>query len=313
VTTPQRHFRFGVQAHHAGSAREWRETARSVESMGYSTLYVPDHFTDLPGPIAALMAAADATTRLRVGSLVFDNDYRHPVVLAKEAATIDLLSEGRFDLGLGAGWQTSDYEKSGIAHDSVGKRIERMEEGLKVIKGLMAGGSFSFSGKHYQVDDLNGTPKPVQKPHPPILLGGGGRRMMGIAGREADIVNINFNLSEGHINPSLVRTGMAPATDEKIQWIREGAGERFANLELSVTIFRVSVTDDRDSIAEAFAPALGIQPSDVLEIPHVLAGTVEQIVSDLQARRERYGITYVIVPEDFAEELVPVVERLVGT
>ena len=311
--TKIRPFRFAVQAHHAGGAHEWRETARKVESMGYSTLYVPDHFTDLPGPIAALMAAADATTTLRVGSLVFDNDYRHPVVLAKEAATIDLLSGGRLDLGLGAGWQTSDYERSGIAHDSVGTRIERMEEALKVIKGLMAAGAFSFSGKHYRIDDLDGRPKPLQKPHPPILLGGGGRRMMRIAGREADIVNINFNLSEGHINPTLVRTGMASATDEKIGWIREGAGERFAGVELSVTIFRVSVTEDRDSIAEAFAPALGIQPADVLEIPHVLAGTVDQIVTDLQTRRQRYGISYVIVPEDFAEELAPVVERLVGT
>src|ERR1700747_1164239 len=137
-----RAFRFGVQAHHLGSARDWRETARSFESMGYAALYVPDHFSDLPGPIAALMAAADAPPPLRVGSLVFDNDYRHPVVLAKEAATIDVLSGGRFDLGLGAGWQTSDYEKSGIALDSAGMRIERMEEGLRVIKGLMAEGSF---------------------------------------------------------------------------------------------------------------------------------------------------------------------------
>jgi len=308
-----RPFRFAVQAHDAAGAREWRETARKVESMGYSTVYLPDHFTDLPGPIAALMAAADATTRLRVGSLVLDNDYRHPVVLAKEAATIDLLSDGRFDLGLGAGWQTTDYDKSGISLDAVGTRIERMVEGLQVIKGLMGDGSFSFSGNHYQVTDLNGTPKPVQKPHPPILLGGGGRRMMGIAAREADIVNINFNLSEGRINPTLVRTGMASATDEKINWIREAAGERLAHLELSVTIFRVSITEDRESIAEAFAPPLGITPADVLEIPHVLTGTIEQITADLEARRDRYGISYVIVPEDFAEELVPVVERLAGS
>jgi probable F420-dependent oxidoreductase len=308
-----RPFRFGVQAHSVATAREWRETARSVESMGYSALYLPDHFTDLPGPIAALMAAADATTKLRVGSLVFDNDYRHPVVLAKEAATIDLLSEGRFDLGLGAGWQTSDYDKSGIPLDSVGTRIERMSEGLRIIKGLMADGSFSFSGKHYQVTDLDGTPKPVQKPHPPILLGGGGRRMMGLAAREADIVNINFNLSEGHINPNLVRTGMASATDEKIGWIKEAAGDRFDSLELSVTIFRASITGDRDAIAEAFAPGLGMHAADVLEIPHVLAGTVDQIVDDLKARRDRYGISFVIVPDEAAEDLAPVVERLAGT
>jgi probable F420-dependent oxidoreductase len=187
-------FRFGVQEHHAAGAADWREKARRAESLGYSTLYLPDHFSNRPGPIAALMAAAAATSTLRIGSLVFDNDYRHPVVLAKEAATLDLLSDGRLDFGLGAGWLKSDYEKAGIPLDSAGMRIERMEEGLKVIKGLWAGGTFSFSGKHYNVSELEGTPRPVQKPHPPILLGGGGRRMLTLAGREADIVNINFDL-----------------------------------------------------------------------------------------------------------------------
>src|SRR6266571_8757917 len=153
-----RPFRFSVQERSAYTATAWRDRARAVESMGYSTLYLPDHFGDQLGPIAALMAAADATTTLRIGSLVFDNDYRHPVVLAKEAATLDLLSEGRLDFGLGAGWLTSDYEKSGIPLDSAGARIERMEEGLKVIKGLWAGGEFSFSGKHYSVTGLEGLP-----------------------------------------------------------------------------------------------------------------------------------------------------------
>ena len=280
--------------------------------MGYAALYVPDHFSDLPGPIAALTAAADATSRLRVGSLVFDNDYRHPVVLAKEAATIDLLSEGRFDLGLGAGWLISDYEKSGIPLDSAGTRIERMEEGLQIIKGLMAEGSFSFSGKHYQVKELDGTPKPVQKPHPPILLGGGGHRMMGIAARDADIVNINYNLQEGRINRKMVRTGMAGATDEKLAWIKEAAGDRIDALELSVTIFVATVTDDRDSIADAIGAGLEMERAEVLAIPHFLIGTVGQIVADLQARRERYGISYVILPGEVAEQVAPIVERLAG-
>ena len=281
--------------------------------MGYSTLYVPDHFSDLPGPIAALMAAADATTTLRVGSLVFDNDYRHPVVLAKEAATIDVLSDGRFDLGLGAGWLTSDYERSGIPLDTAGTRIERMEEGLKIIKGLMGEGSFSFPGKHYQVAELDGTPKPVQKPNPPILLGGGGRRMMGIAGREADIVNINYNLQEGRINRKMVRTGTASATDDKLAWIKEAAADRFQSLELSVTIFVATVTEDRDSMADAMGSGLGMEAADVLAIPHFLIGTVEQIVEDLRARRERYGISYVIVPGEVAEQMAPIVERVAGT
>ena len=305
-------FRFGVQAHHAASAKHWRESAQLVESLGYETLYLPDHFSDQPGPVAALMAAAAATTTLRVGSLVFDNDYRHPVVLAKEAATIDLLSDGRFDLGLGAGWMESDYRKSGIPLDGAGTRIERMEEGLAIIKGLFAGDPFSFSGKHYKVTELTGTPLPVQKPHPPILLGGGGRRMLRLAAREADIVNVNFDLREGRVNPVLVKTGTAGATDEKVAWVREAAGERMDRLELSVTIFLANVTDDRESIAAAIASGLGLEPRDLLETPHFLIGTVDEIEQDLRTRRERYGITYVIINSDAAEAFAPIVQRLRG-
>src|ERR1700716_2750083 len=165
--TKMRAFRFGVQEHGVPSARAWQDKARLVEALGYSSLYLPDHFTDQLGPIAALMAAADATTRLRVGSLVFDNDYRHPVVLAKEAATIDLLSDGRFDLGLGAGWMASDYEQAGIPYESAGTRISRMEEALKIIKGLFKGEPFTFAGEHYRVTGIEGSPLPVQRPHPP--------------------------------------------------------------------------------------------------------------------------------------------------
>jgi len=177
VSTP-RPFRFGVQEHGADNAKAWRDKARLVETLGYTTLYLPDHFGDQLSPIAALMSAADATTTLRVGSLVFDNDYRHPVVLAKEAATLDLLSEGRLDFGLGAGWQVSDYEQTGIPFDAPGIRIERMAEALQIIKSFFAGGSVSFTGKHYKVEGVEAAPTPVQKPHPPIVLGGGGKRML---------------------------------------------------------------------------------------------------------------------------------------
>src|SRR5256712_13883228 len=181
-------FRFGVQEHSAPSGKAWRDRARLVEALGYQALFLPDHCGEQLAPIVALLSAADATSTLRVGSLVFDNDYRHPVVLAKEVATLDLLSDGRFDFGLGAGWMASDYERSGIPLDSPGVRIERMEEALAIIKGLLAGGVVSFSGKHYRIASLEGHPSPVQKPHPPILLGGGGRRMLRVAAREADIV-----------------------------------------------------------------------------------------------------------------------------
>jgi probable F420-dependent oxidoreductase len=306
-------FRFAIQEHRAPSAKAWKDKARQVESLGYSALYLPDHFTDQMGPIAALMAAADATTTLRVGSLVFDNDYRHPVVLAKEAATLDLLSDGRFDLGLGAGWLASDYKQAGIPFDGPGMRIGRLEEALQIIKRLFAGGSLSFTGRHYQIKDIEGSPLPVHKPHPPILLGGGGRRMLQLAAREADIVNVNFDLREGLVNRDLVRTGLAQATDEKLGWVRAAAGDRLARIQLSVTIFLANITDDRESVASVMAAGFGSKPKEVLDMPHFLIGTVDELVEDLTARRDRYGISFVIVPGEVAEHFAPIVARLAGT
>ena len=308
-----RAFRFAVQAHRASSAKAWKDQARQAESLGYTAIYLPDHFTDQLGPIAALMAAADATTTLRVGSLVFDNDYRHPVVLAKEAATLDLLSDGRFDLGLGAGWLASDYEQAGMPYDGPGTRISRLEEALQIIKKLFAGGTFSFAGEHYQIKDIEGSPLPLTKPHPPILLGGGGRRMLRLAAREADIVNVNFDLREGRVNRELVRTGLAEATAEKLAWIKDAAGDRLDHIELSITIFLANITDDRESVASVMAAGFGSEPKDVLAMPHFLIGTVDELVEELQRRRDHYGISFVIVPGDVAELFAPIVARLAGT
>ena len=308
-----RPFRFGVQDHSAPSGKAWRDRARRVESLGYQVLYLPDHFGEQLGPIAALMSAADATTRLRVGSLVFDNDYRHPVVLAKEVATMDLLSDGRFDFGLGAGWLTQDYEQAGMPYDSPGVRIERMEEGLKIIKGLLAGGSFSFTGKHYRITEVEGYPLPVQKPHPPILIGGGGRRMLTLAAREADIVNVNFNLREGRVSRRVARSGFAESTVEKLGWIKGAAGDRFEDIELGAWTFMANVTEGREEVAAAIATGFGAEARDVLDMPHFLIGTVDELVDDLRARRERYGFSFVVVPGDAAEAFAPVVERLSGT
>jgi probable F420-dependent oxidoreductase len=308
-----RAFRFGVEEHRASSAQEWRDRARLFESLGYSTLFLPDHFGEQLSPIAALMSAADATTTLRIGSLVFDNDYRHPVALAKEAATLDLLSDGRLEFGLGAGWMTSDYEQTGIPLDPPGTRIERMAEGLEIIKRFFAGGAVSFEGKHYKVQGVDGFPAPVQKPHPPIIVGGGGRRMLRLAAQQADIVSVNYKLTEGRVNSTLVRTGLAEATDEKLAWIKEAAGDRFSTIELCATIFVANITDDRDGAAAAFAAGIGAEPREVREMPHFLIGTIDQMVEDLQARRERFGISYVVFPDAAAESLAPVVERLTGT
>ena len=308
-----RPFRFGVQEHATSTGNAWKDRARLVESLGYQVLYLPDHFGEQVAPIAALMSAADATTTLRVGSLVFDNDYRHPVVLAKEVATLDLLSGGRFDFGLGAGWLAQDYEQAGMPYDSPGVRIERMEEGLRIIKGLLAGGSFSFTGKHYRIKELEGYPLPVQKPHPPILIGGGGRRMLTLAAREADIVNVNFDLREGRVNRRVARSGFAEATVEKLGWIKEAAGDRFEDIELGAWTFMANVTEGREEVAAAMATGFGAEARDVLEMPHFLIGTVDELVDDLRARRERYGFSFVVVPGDAAEAFAPVVERLSGT
>lgn len=309
-----RPFRFGVQAARAESAREWAHLARKAEDLGYSTLSMPDHFVNQEfAPVPALAAAAAATERLRIGSLVFDNDYKHPVVLAKEAATLDLLSEGRLEFGLGAGWQRSDYEASGIPYDDAAVRVERFEEGLAVIKGLWSEGPLSFEGRHYRIRELDGFPKPVQKPHPPILVGGGSPRVLRIAGREADIVGINVSLRQGEVTADAGKDATEEAILRKVGWIREGAGDRFDQLDLNVLVFVCIVTDDRDSVIDSLGPGFGLTRDEIEGIPFALVGTVEQMVDTLQERRERYGINYVTVQADAMETFAPVVAKLAGT
>ena len=312
VSPHRRPFRFAVQAAKAGDGAAWTDLARRVESLGYATLSMPDHFGDQLAPVPAMAAAAAATTTLRIASLVFDNDYRHPVVLAKEMATMDVLSGGRVELGLGAGWLATDYEQSGIKHDPAGTRLERMEEGVRVIKGLMADGPFSFQGRHYTIRGLEGHPKPVQRPHPPIVVGGGGRRMLSIAGRDADVVGINANLGVGRVGPEMAGDVTPAAFHRKIGWVREAAGDRFDEIELQVQTFFVAVTDGRDATAAAVGQGFGLGAAEVLEIQLVLIGSVDQIVDELQRRRETFGISYLTVQADAIEPFAPVVERLAG-
>ncbi len=307
-----RPFRFAVQEHRAASGEEWLDKARRIESLGYAALYLPDHFSDQLGVFSALSAAAVVTGDLRLGWLVLDNDYRHPAVTAKETATLDVISGGRVDFGIGAGWERSDYDATGIVYDSPGTRIERMAEALEICKGLWAPGPFTFEGTHYRITALDGKPKPVQQPRPKLLLGGGGKRMLTIAGQEADIVNVNFNLAHGAVSSELVLTGTAEQTDEKIRWVRDAAGERFDGIELSVLIFVLNVTEDRQAVASGLATAIGTTPETVLQIPHFRIGTLEEIGDDLERRRERYGISYVMVQGEAAEQFAPVVERLRG-
>ncbi len=309
----KRAFRFGVQTSSAPTGEAWAAKARRIEELGFSTLFIPDHFGDQLSPVPAMMAAADATTTLRVGGLVLDNDYRHPVMHAKEMATLDVLSGGRAEIGLGAGWMKTDYDASGIAYDRAGVRIDRMIEGLAILKQAFADGAFSHTGNHYTITEYDALPKPVQKPHPPILIGGGGKRVLSIAAREADIVGVNFNLDPGAVNREVMKTGDAASTDEKMGWIRDAAGDRWDDIELNVTVFVAIVTDDQEKMAERIAPGFGMAPADVLKSPHALIGSVDQMAEALQERRERYGFSYIAISGDGFEALAPLVAKLAGT
>ena len=287
--------------------------ARRAEDLGYSTLFMPDHFGDQLAPVPALMAAADATTSLRIGTLVFDNDYKHPVVLAKEAATLDLLSGGRVELGLGAGWMASDYEQSGIPAGPAGRPGRPHGGGYRRPEGAVRRRTRAPSaGKHYHINGLNGMPKPVQSPHPPLLIGGGKKRVLEIAGREADIIGINPTMPNGAADADAARTGLAEETDKKLAWVRQGAGDRFDDLEINLLTFACMVTDDREDLIEKVAPAFGLAPADVAAFPHAMIGSIEQICEDLEARRERWQASYIVVQQDAMEPMAPVVARLTG-
>lgn len=305
-------FRFGIQTTGPADAAGWRDLAVRAEALGYDVLTMPDHFGDQLAPVPALAVAAAATTRLRIGALVFANDYKHPLVLAKELATLDVLSAGRLEIGLGAGWMTSDYEQAGMAYDAPGVRISRLEEALAVVKGALGSEPFDFAGTHYRITGYDGLPKPVQSP-PPLLLGGGAKRMLSLAARQADIVGINGSLHEGVVGMGAIETMTAESVDEKLGWIRDAAGDRFDALELNVRAFMVNVTDDRDGAFDALASTLGVEQSFVRESPFALIGSPEQLIDDLRARRERWGISYVIVGPAEIDAFAPVVAELAGT
>ena len=307
-----RPFRFGVQASTAAKATAWTELARACEDLGYSCLTMPDHFGDQLAPVPALMAAAYITSSLRVGALVWDNDYKHPVVLAKELATMDLLSDGRLEIGIGAGWMISDYEQSGMPYDAAGVRIDRFVEGLAIIKGAMAPGAFSHSGTHYTITDYKGMPKPVQAPCPPILIGGGGKRVLGIAAREADIVGINATMHAGRIGPEAIATMTAEAVDDKVAIVRAAAGDRIDDIEMNIRAFMVNVTNDRAGGISGLASMMHVDPSMLETTPFALIGSPEQIVADLLERRDRWGLSYVIVGAEDVPSFAPVVAALAG-
>ncbi len=306
-------FRFGVQLSKAHDPEEWRAIARKVEDLGYSSLHVPDHLDSQWGPVVSATVAAEATEQLNVGLLVLDNDFRHPVVLAKELATLDLFSEGRLEVGLGAGWMKSDYSTSGIALDPASTRVARLAESIAIMKDLWRHGYCDYLGDHYEVRAATGFPEPHRKPYPLLAVGGGSPRVLALAAREADIVGINARLAEGVIGPEVVASARSDKFDQRVMWVKEAAGDRFDQLEIQCLTFFVNVGPGGGELLEKMAPAFGLSPEQAAEAPPVLVGTVDDVCETLQARRARYGFNYFVVHESELDSFAPVVARLTGT
>jgi probable F420-dependent oxidoreductase len=315
-----RRFRFGVLVSDTTSGARLRDDARRIEALGYSTAFVPDHIahhTPL-SPVPTIAAIAQATERLRVGTLVLANDLRHPVQLARDAATLDLLSDGRLELGLGAGSMRSDHEPAGVQFDPLDVRVERLSESVAIIKRLIAGEVVTFNGRHYDVADVEGRPKTVQRPRPPLLIGGAGRRVLELAAREADIVSIVPPQGDKAVDLGgiALRIGnaMGPdTTDAQVGWVRAAAGSRLHEIELQSIAVIAYVTLHGEAVAQELAPSMGMSPRELMSSESVLLGSVSEITDELVARRERWGISYVVVPQAACEGFAPVVGRLAGT
>ena len=306
-----RPFRFGVQLWTAPSRAGWRDKVRNVEDLGYDILVVADHIGDGVAPLQGLTAAADASGKLRLGTLVLDNDFRHPVVLAREVAALDVLSDGRFELGLGAGWLGRDYERLGLTFDPPAVRVQRLEESVEIVTRALAGESVSFSGTHYKVSDLEVRPQPVQNPVP-LMLGAGGRRMLRLAAVRANIVGIlpvakadGSGLSEKELSESsFVR---------KIELLRATAGERFGEIELNLLIQAVEIADDERAAAERLAAEWEEPVDPILDMPFVLLGPVPAIVDKVLRLRDELGFSYLTLFEKDFERFAPVPAELRGT
>ncbi|MET1232899.1 MAG: TIGR03621 family F420-dependent LLM class oxidoreductase [Candidatus Limnocylindrales bacterium] len=313
-----RPFRFLADVGDVGSAAALRARARRAESIGYAAMVIPDHLIIPLGPIATLATVAAATERLRIGTFVLNNDLRHPMVLAQELATLDLLSGGRLEIALGAGWNRREYLAAGIPFDVSPTRVARLEESVAILKGLFGDGPFTYRGTYFTITDADGVPKPIQRPHPPFLIGGGGRRTLSLAGREADIVGLAPRIQPGTtlVDP---RSMTVEAAAEKLDWVREAAGQRYDKLEINAypSQFPPVITDrarveatDRASAITARS-GIAISADELLASPHQYIGTVGTLCDKLVELRERLGISSFMLGD--VDEMSPVVERLAGT
>ena len=318
-------FRFGVQAFEASSASEWYETVRKAEDLGYSTLFSSDHYFG-PGdiavatghrpvdmaPLTSIAMAAARSTTLRVGCRVFCCDFHHPVVLAKEMATLDVLSDGRLEVGLGAGWIRDEYDGLGVAMAPAGQRIAKLGEFVDLMRAHWSGEQIDQHGSYVDVTGFAGLPRPVQQPGPPIIIGGGAPKILRLAGERADIVSINFNNASGKLGSASVMSSGADETTDKVGWIREGAGDRFDSIEIEIGAYFVAVGDGAAAQLEAMASRFGVGAAEFASHPHALFGTVDEIADVLRARRDQYGVSYVTVAQRYLDEFAPVVAALAG-
>lgn len=308
-----RKIRFGVEMMGPFEGMTWADSVREIESQGYSTLFVPDHFDEGYGPITAMATAGMATTTLRLASAVLAVDFRHPAVVARELASIDQLTEGRLEVGVGAGYNLNDYSWSGIRMDEPRVRVDRLIEYVAVLRGLFGGGPFSFDGEHYQIAELKGSPRPHRPGGPPIFVAGGGKRMLRFAAKHADIVGVSVLMPTSATKADAVADGVPSSIDAKIDLIRDSAGGRFDDLELHAWLGCAHVTADPLAAAEKLTGRFRASAADVLKSPMVLLGEVDAIVDELYERRDRWGFSYYTLQQDVAREFAPVVARLAET
>ena len=311
-----RAFRFGIlYMSKVTSGTSFLDQARKIEAQGFSTLLFSDHFERSPlAPIPAMAAAAMATNQIHVGTLVLCNDFRHPAVLAKEALTLELVAPGRIELGIGAGWMNQDYDQSGIANERPGIRIARLEEAIDILRQQIDNKTTSHTGTYYSIADMPAIPATPQANRMPILVGGAGRRLLSLAARTADIVGLNWNVRAGVVGNDAISSGISEATDEKLAWIREAAGERFASIELHAQCYLLSITDRPIEAIERWLASLGVDldPASMLDSPHVLVGPLDQITDKILERRERWGISYLSFYDNHLGDATQIVDRLSG-
>lgn len=307
----ERAFRFGVQLTGADSRESWIDKAKRAESLGYAVVTIVDHMGDQLAPMPALTAIAMATTSIRLGPLVLANDWRNPLLVAREAATLDWLSDGRLELGIGAGWLTTDYEQLGIPYDQPGVRVERMMEALTLIRDLLSGERVNHSGPHYRLTNASCFPRPVQKPHPPIVVGGGSRRILTFAGQLADVVNVHTNLGAERVVGDQSRADISSeAARRRFEWVREGAASRLQQIELGLRIFAASFTDRPETAAAELGRRWQLSVAELLKSPYALVGTLDHITEGILERRREFGATYFTWNESEMEKMAPIVRRL---